>query len=184
MSPYAPRPGSVSTRCVEFFQTNPEEVLTVDDIAQKFDCVRNNVHSLLAQAVENELLERTRNEDGDYVYHLRGHTPANRPSKAAAAPQKAAEPKRTKVFPARKALDISKLKVEEGIPFLEAHTKGESKWAPLFAKLTKAGQSIAVPGDMRGAVGAAANKINGLKTQGRYRVAMVDADTARVWRIA
>ncbi len=183
MSPYTPRIGGITHRVIEFFQANPEEELTIDDIAQKFDATRNNVHSLLVQAIDNELISRTRNEDGDYVYHLQGHLPGKTAKPAAAAPKPVAE-KRAKVVAARKSLDISKLKVEEGIPFQEAHIKGESKWAPLFAKLTKPGQSIAVPADMRGAVGAAANKVNGLKTQGRFRVALVDENTARVWRVA
>lgn len=81
-------------------------------------------------------------------------------------------------------VDIGNLKVEEGIPYLGDVSKGKSKWSPLFAKLIKPGQSLAIPADMRGAVGAAANKLNKSQTQGRFRVAMTSADEARVWRIA
>ena len=57
-------------------------------------------------------------------------------------------------------------------------------WVADIAKLTKPGQSVEIPAEVRGAVGAAIGKINGLKTQGQFRVAMVTSDTARVWRTA
>lgn len=120
MSTYTPRTGSIPTLCVEFFLANPDEVLTVDDIAAKFDCIARNVHTLLAQAVENELLARTRNGDGEYIYHLPDHVPASKTGrlfvqKPAPAPAKTA----AKAIPhMRKMLDISKLKVEDGIPYL------------------------------------------------------------------
>jgi hypothetical protein len=184
MSSYTPRPGSVSTRVLEFFRANPDEDLTIDDIAQKFDATRNNVHTLLTLAIDNELLARSRNEDGEYVYHLPSHKPARKQGNAAPASQTAKTHRKPAATSVRKTLDMSTLVVDENVPFIGDQVKGESKWAPFFAKFTKPGQSIAIPGDLRGAVGAAANKINTLKVHGKFRVARTGADEARVWRIA
>lgn len=182
---YTPRAGSIAYRVVEFFQANQHEELTKDDIAQKFDATPNNVHSLLIPVIEIELLSRTRNGDGEYVYHHPGHTvsdkapAARKPRTAPAAPTP-----RTMSTPVRKMINIDALKVEEGIPYLGDQAKGKSKWQPLFDKLTKPGQSVRIPADMRGAVGAAIGKINRIKTHGTFKVALISDEHARVWRTA
>lgn len=190
MSTYTPRAGSVASRVVEFFQANLSEELTSDDIAQKFDATRNNVHTLLLPAVEVDVLARTRNGDGEYVYHHPSHTvsdkaPSAPKAKTATPPQKLAAPAaRVMSTPLRKMIDINTLTVEEGIPYLGDQAKGQSKWQPLFDKLTKPGQSVQIPADMRGAVGAAIGKINRVKTHGTFKVALVSNEHARVWRTA
>lgn len=186
---YTPRAGSVASRVVEFFQANLFEELTKDDIAQKFDATPNNVHSLLIPVIEMEVLARTRNGDGEYVYHHPSHTvsdkaPAARKPRTAPAEKPAAPAPRTMSTPVRKMINIDALKVEEGIPYLGDQAKGKSKWQPLFDKLTKPGQSVQIPADMRGAVGAAIGKINRIKTHGTFKVALISDEHARVWRTA
>ena len=188
---YTPRPDSLPSIVIGYFTSNPGEELTLEDITAKFETPRNNIHTNLSLAVDAGLLVRARNDDGEYVYKAGKAIPRQididrvhrgQPAAAPSTPEKKAA---SGYQSPRKALDLSNLIVEEGVPYLlNAAHKGASKWQPLFDKLTKPGQSIAIPGDMRGAVGAAAGKVNRLKTAGTYRVAMTGGDSARVWRIA
>lgn len=183
---YTFRPDGLPGRVVSFFQNNPDEELDLEAITEKFDATRGNIHTLLAKTVELAILVRTTNADGEYIYRAGKNLPrrsgvdmdaVHTPERAKAAPKGYQSP--------RKAVDISALQVDEDVPFDgTANHKGQAKWQPLFDKLTKPGQSIALPVDLRGAVGAAAAKINRAKTQGSFRVARTGADTCRVWRIA
>ncbi len=65
---YTPQAGSLPCQMVAFFARNPDETLTLDDITDKFDSSRGNIHSLLRMATEAKLLTRGKNEDGDYTY--------------------------------------------------------------------------------------------------------------------
>ena len=187
---YTPRPDSLPSIVIGYFTNNPGEELTLEDITAKFETPRNNIHTNLSLAVDAGLLVRARNDDGEYVYKAGKAIPRqidiDRVHRGHATAPSTSEKKATSGYQSpRKALDLSNLIVEEGVPYLlNAAHKGASKWQPLFDKLTKPGQSIAIPGDMRGAVGAAVGKVNKLKTEGTFRVAMTGSDSARVWRIA
>ncbi len=187
------RADSLAARVIGFFQHNPDEELYLEDITEKFDATRGNIHTLLAPATQAGALQRTRNQDGDYIYKAGKTLPARSPVQPPAAATKIDTKADTK--PAKKApsgyqsprleIDFTALQVDEGVPFESTcRNKGASKWAPLFARLTKPGQSIALPGHVRGAVGAAIGKINREKTHGTYRIAMTGADSARIWRVA
>lgn len=180
------RGDSLAARVIGFFQNNPDEELDLEAITEKFDATRGNIHTLLAPATQAGALVRDRNKDGDYIYKAGKNLPAAPNGQTVADPfTKPAKKAHSGHQAPRKVLDIDKLKVEEGIPYtLDSAHKGASKWQPLFDKLTKPGQSIAIPGDMRGAVGAAAGKVNKTKKHGSFRVAMTGPDTARIWRIA
>ena len=65
---YTPQRGSIPARIVAFFQANPEELLGIDEIVEKFDASRCNVHTILRLATEAGLLVRDRDADDDYVY--------------------------------------------------------------------------------------------------------------------
>lgn len=79
---YAPQQGSVAWKVIEFLTTNPDEELTRDDIAAKFDCTSGNVHSLLRQSVDAGLLLRVETDD-ELVYRLGKGSPVIKPNKAA-----------------------------------------------------------------------------------------------------
>jgi hypothetical protein len=177
---YAPRPDGLPARMIAFFQHNPDEELNLEDISEKFDATRGNIHTLLAEPMRLGLLARIQNDDGEYLYKRGTALPTERQ----AAPTTSAKPARKSAPYMRKTVDFAALQVEEGIPYASEQRKGENKWHPLFAKLTKPGQSVAIPGELRGAVGAAAAKLNRTKAHGEFRIAMVDRDTARVWRTA
>lgn len=188
--PYKPRTGSLPAQVIYFFTNNPDEQLGLSEITEKFDAVRGNIHTLLALAIDAMLLKRSRNEDGEYIYSAGpaiGKTAdvpaAAQPSPAeAAAPGKRRGPVKGFASP-RYTLDIDTLIVEEGIPFVKINGPAESKWEPLFGKLKKPGQSIAVPGHVRGALATAARTRN-KENKGVFRVAMTGPGKARIWRFA
>lgn len=183
-STYTPQTGSLPSMVIGFFQNNPDEELTLEDIADKFGGARNNTHTNLSLAIQNGLLLRERNEDGDYIYKA-GKKLSCAPKNAGVdidaihqGPKKAQK----SVTATHRALDIDNLKVEEGIAFDPKGLRGRNKWQPLFDKLAKVGQSVAIPGEMYGALAAAARKVP--KTQGVYRCCMTAPGQARIWRTA
>jgi len=184
-TPYKPLANSLPAKVIGFFAANPEETLSAYDIADKFDAVAANVHTCLALAIKAGALVRTLDDDGMYLYRLGTGTPPKPRTgvnidAAHLVARKAPKPCRAPV-----TIDFAALKVEEGIPYqVNPSQRGSSKWAPLFAKLTKPGQSIAIPAHARGAVGAAVCKQNKKPGKmGKFRVAL-EGDHARVWRIA
>lgn len=181
------RADSLAARVIGFFQHNPDEELDLEAITEKFDATRGNIHTLLAPATQAGALQRERNKDGDYIYKAGKAMPVQHyaPQASATAPTKPAKKAASGYQSPRQELDLDALEVEDDVPYdSRGHKKGVFKWQPLFSKLTKPGQSIAIPGHMRGAVGAAAGKVNKEKVHGSFRVAMTGTDTARIWRVA
>lgn len=182
------RPDSLAARVVNFFQHNPEEELDLEAITDKFDATRGNIHTLLAKAVELGLIVRAQDHDGAYIYRAGKNLPRDVEPLVDATPGKpnptAKKTRATGYANIHKAIDLNALTVDDNVPFMPRMSVGGHKWQPLFDKLTKPGQSIAFPATMRGAIGAAAAKINRAKTHGNYRVALTSQDTARIWRVA
>ena len=176
---YYPRPGSLAAQVVYFFRTNPDEVLTVEDIVNKFDAPRGNIHTQLRPAVEVDLLRRGRNDEGEYTYqggvrieviNKSGETPVPKARK----PESYASP--------RHAIDIDALVVEKGVPMTPTRPGFAPKWDPLFDKLTEVGDSIEVPAKLRAALASAAATRN-KRHQGYFRVLLTSGGKARVWRV-
>jgi len=179
---YTPRAGSLASQVIGFFRHNPDEELLLDDITDKFDATRGNIHTLLADAVKADLLARYRNADGDYVYKpgtacgvyaVPDVTIAATVAKAKAADAQMA------------AIDFDALQVDDGVAYQPAAgVKGFSKWDPLFARLTKAGQSVELPQALHGRLSAESNKRN--KKAGdtkTWAISRTSADTCRLWRL-
>lgn len=186
---YKPQNDSLPGRVLAFFADNPDEELTAQDVADKFGASTKNVHSQLALAIDHHKLVRDRNVDGEYIYKLAGNGTGINIDRAHAPripmPQNPFAVKPGKSFGKRVVIDFDALQVDEGVPLASHALRGQNKWKPLFDKLTKPGQSIAIPLDVRTAVGAAATKLNRSKDHSaRYRVATIDQNTARVWRIS
>ena len=187
---YKPRADSLPSQCIGFFTNNPHEELTLDDITEKFDATRCNIHSVLRPAMDAGLLCRARNDDGDYIYLAGAElgkpsalVTAHKPPHAvpAAAPPM---PKTTKpVLGVRHHIDLSSLKVDEGIACMQSNATLGKKWDPLFDKLANPGQSIELPGNMQGAVAAAAQARN-KENRGQFKCYKTGPDTSRVWRTA
>lgn len=180
---YRPRADSLAAQVVAFFAKHPEEELHISDIAMKFDVASSGIHTNLKTAVDCDLLKRNNSLYSAGVNIEWAPYPAHGATASAPiAPTPKAAP-RGHASP-RLHLDIATLKVETGVPCVPFNgVKGESKWEPLFAKLTAANQSIPLPGHVKGAL-AAAIILRNKKNNGTFRVAMTGANEARIWRIA
>ena len=117
----------------------------------------------------------------DAVHSRRATAPATRP--ASQAPAAGTKPRAGTV---RVHLDIASLKVDDGVPFIPPSRGGaQGKWDALFDKLAKVGQSLAVPGEVKAALAAAAIKRNkATPLRGKFAVQKTGPDAARVWRVA
>ena len=66
--PYEPQRDTLPAQVVGYFRLHPDEHLTLDDIATKFSSGRSNIHTLLARALDAELLKREKSADGEWIY--------------------------------------------------------------------------------------------------------------------
>lgn len=177
---YSPRADTLPARVIAFFAKHPEEELHISDIAIKFEVAKPSIHVCLKAAVDCDLLKRNNSLYSAGInieWAGEGITAA-----APAAPAPKSAP-RGHASP-RLHLDIARLEVQTGVPCVPFNgIKGQSKWEPLFAKLTAADQSIKLPGHVKGAL-AAAIIIRNKQKNGTFRVAMTGSNEARIWRIA
>lgn len=209
MTTYRPQVGSVAAKACAFFSGNPDEELAVTDIAEKFGCGFASVHTLLRPALEARLLMRRKDELGSWLYGA-GAELAKAPvvdlgnaasgvasggvdmdavySRCTTAPASQVLKPGTKprAGGVRVHLDIASLEVEDGVPFIPPSRGGaQGKWDALFDKLAKVGQSLAVPGEVKAALAAAAIKRNkATPARGKFAVQKTGPDAARVWRVA
>lgn len=65
---YTPQADSLAAQVCAFLMRNPDEELTVEDIAAKFDAPPRNIHTQLARALDGGLLVRGKNGDEEYIY--------------------------------------------------------------------------------------------------------------------
>lgn len=203
---YEPRPNSKPAKALEFFQNNPDETLTADDMAEKFGMQRNQVHSVLRPALDAELLKRDRDDLGEYVYSAGPKMYTTKVQWDASAPVPAAQLAAATVAaasnwpraptPTRRGTvavpltlaDIADLQVSTNVPYPHGRTAPGAKWAPLFAKLQANDQSVAYPLAWHTAVQASVGKENTrLAKAGAahvFRARKESATTARLWRLA
>lgn len=202
---YLPRGNSKPAKALAFFKANPEETLTADDFAAKFDMQRNNVHTIMRPALDAGLLKRKRDDLGEYVYTaaaaLAGFAvdaletdnakTADPALDCPAAPWPNAPGGRSKTAKPYSPLHIgpaefAALTVDTHVPFQPAGSSAGAKWAPLFDLLTSTGQSVAYPIAWHSAVSASAQKRNQQAKAPEYvwRVRKVSATQGRLWKLA
>jgi len=179
---YSPRSDSLAARVIAFFRRSDEDdELHQSDIALKFEVPREHVHASLKEAVNQGILKRN-----NTLYSAGPQLNAcliAAPAPAASNTEKRAYKTRSGYASPRKHIDFDSLSVDDNVPFVPRAVLNGNKYDPLFAKLAVVGQSIAVPGDIKGALAAAAIKRNKIQ-MGTFRVAMTSADEARIWRVA
>lgn len=183
-TPYVPRADSVAARCIAFFQANPDEELTLEDITDKFDATRGNIHTLLAPAREAGLLGRYQNNDGDYIYKAgakigkadgidmdaaHGRSPFGTPQRRCVA------------APAFELPDPLEVPIEDGIPIPTARTKRD--WSPLLKRLQPK-QSAVLPLAARHTLSQAITQAKKDKLGNFTLRADEKSQTVRVWRTA
>lgn len=181
---YVPQQGSVAWKVIEFLTTNPEEELSKDDIAAKFDATANNVHTLLRQSVEAGLLNRTEVED-ELVYRLGNGTPLIKPNKAgnpslgkggATWPSNPAG-KRRKL---RELPDLDGIQIEQGVDKPTPQLLSV-KWNALFDRMKPGKDSFRLPIEHKYSVGKAASNYK-RDGHGELTIRQISETEIRVWR--
>lgn len=175
---YTPRAGSVAFRVIEFLLANPDEQLGSADVAIKFDCARNNVHTLLSDAVTAGFLARKEDlEDGELVY-VAGNgralqptqrvpsVPAHRPFGARPTPR------------ARYWVDTSTLAIEKNVPLPSARNLID--WHGLLSRM-EVGDSVALPKEARATLTKAISERHKRADGGKFALRGV-GDGCRIWR--
>lgn len=178
-APYKPQTNSLPGRVVAFFAQNRDEELTLEDIAAKFDCSRNTIHTNLQLATDNHLLERFRNAHGEYLYRAgqAAHTPTAA-ARTPAAPSKRRDPT---AWATLAAVDPAQVPIEDGVPIATRFVAPD--WAVLLQRL-QPGQSAQLPLAARHTLAREISKAHATG-KGRFSLrASKDTQTLRVWRTA
>lgn len=134
--PYTPQPDSLAGRVCAFFRANPDEELSQEDIARKWDAPRSAIQSLLAVPVSHNLLQRVQHRNGGSIVYCAGEALLHSPATAAAPAAAAAQPTwpgktRTSLPP----LDVAAFKViKKEAPPKRASLK-TTDWQAFFAQL-------------------------------------------------
>ena len=82
------------------------------------------------------------------------------------------------------AIDFAALQVDEGVPYHPVSgVKGFNKWDPLYARLTKAGQSVELPRALRDRLFTECGKRNKKTGAKTWAISSTGADTCRLWRL-
>lgn len=182
---YIPQPGTLPSRVVRFFETNPGEEMSRDDIAAKFEVRPGNIHTQLARCLEESLLTRTRNDDGDYIYRI--GTRSCKPSDGGPVPTDAATtpPPAPPAAPPATGQQATLAKypgivIDTDLPI--PHGKQLTDWTPLLRTL-KPGNSFVVGLTDRYSVEKNIRSEHKAK-RGKYTVRKyADSKTLRVWCI-
>lgn len=185
---YPPRADSMPARVIAFFQRNPDEELSLEDITEKFDATRGNIHTNLGLAVDAGMLVRDRNADGDYIYKAGKKLPKatgvdmdavhHRPPPAG---QQGPWPTRK---PASKPVDLPDpldVAIEDDVPIPATRTK-KRDWLPLLKRL-KVNQSASLPLAAQHMLGVAITQAHKEKLGTFTTRRDQQAQTIRVWRM-
>lgn len=135
---YEPQPGSVPANVVGYLRNHPGARLTIEHIADLFQLggKASNLHTLMAKALEAELVRRGKNEDGDYEYFAGPHLGVVSPMHAIASEQG----DKKKPRPVSADIDPDKLEICNDAP-MPSRARPGWKYGPVFDKL-KPGQCI------------------------------------------
>jgi hypothetical protein len=140
---YVPQRDSLASQVIGFFTNNPGEELSLDDITEKFMCTRGNVHTQLSRAVQTNLLTRSLNADGDYIYRAGarlsslGMVVESNQAISAARVVKSLEPQKVQLLP-----ELDAVVIEDSVPLPARGNKRD--WTPLLQRLVL-GQSFKLP---------------------------------------
>lgn len=188
---YNPQPGSVAWKVIEFLTTHPDEYLSTDDVAVKFEKPPTHVHSFLGLAVEAGVLTRKEElSSGGLVYRLGAGHPAIRPNPSlhpSLGPRSAPKVATPSATPRRRrspvCVDITKVKIDQEFP-MPIQTRGGTDWPSLIKRLDKVGASFAVPGEVRHALGKQLAAYKKSHPGWAYTLRLMGDGTVRVWRTA
>lgn len=192
MAAYRPQSGSIAWRVIEYFTTNPEEILSSGDVAEKFEVPTKQVHSLLGPAVEAGVLLRRTDEDDELVYRIGTGLPQIRPNRLAHPTLKgagiasviAAPPKRGPRCGAGMlvAIDIESIQPEDNVPVPTSARARLGSMVRAKLQTLKPGQSIRLPASLDKTVGPVLTELR-KQGAGMFTKRVLDDEHLRVWRI-
>lgn len=180
---YTPKAGSLAEQVVNFFRVRPQHTLTIDEIRESFS-VKGNIPARLEEAIAHGLIERLPLDRDTFAAGPKLPLPLNPSAISQPKPQKG---------PGRghgqlPAFDVDAATVEKGVPIPAAtvRKKLQSKWAPLLAKLTEKGDSIALPDQYRGTIDSYIKKLAKAHPNkvAHFKTGRDDSGVTRIWRIA
>ena len=179
---YKPRYGSFTHFVITFFLDNPKEELTIDDMAAKWpDVKRNSIHSILGPVVLHEILERGKNDDGEYIYK------AGQFIGRADICQPLSESDMLQVEVAEATGAPHEFRVDMDVPLPTKYRhQSYGKWKPMFAALTMKGQSIVVAAEDAKRIKSTAQKMKQAQKgqPPHFHVGQDEKGAWRVWRTA
>lgn len=137
------RSDSLAAHLLGYFANNPRiQQVTLEDISQRFDFTRANIHSALALALEKGDLTRGRDDDGEYWYGPPDAATAKKPaSKVDTAAETARLLQRAVAKVERKArakepiLEVETLQIDRNVP-LPAAPRKNNDWLSLIRRMT------------------------------------------------
>lgn len=176
---YKPRFGSFTHFVITFFLDNPEEELTVDDMAAKWpEIKRNSIHTTLGPVVLHEILHRSRNDDGEYIYKAG-------PRIALAdicRPVEGEDLQQAEIIG-----QPTEFQVDSHVPLpTKYRQQSYGKWKPMFAALVMKGQSIVIAANDAKRIKATAQKMRQTQKGAppHFHVGQDEKGAWRVWRTA
>lgn len=196
--PYNPIAGSIAFKVIEYFTTNPDEVLTIDDLEAKFDKPKGQFHSFLGPAVHAGILKRESNDEFELEYSLGTGVASIKPNAGRnptvkAKPYDAAAPFGTQLRtpkPSREKVDVppidpSTIAIVNDVPLPTVAPKGPQsdwpKWEELFKKMG-VGESFALNMDQQKRVKSKITRAHKAKL-GKWVSRKIDAEKFGVWRV-
>lgn len=198
--PYNPIAGSIAFKVIEYFTTNPDEVLTIDDLEAKFDKPKAQFHSFLGTAVEAGALKRESNDEGELEYSLGTGVASIKPNAgrnptAKAKPYDAAAPFGTQLKPVNKQtrrdsatpaiqMDFDGIQLIDNAPMpgkRDGTATQKEKWFALLNRMN-IGQSFTIDKALQKTVNSYITKIHKINNV-RYSVRKLSDTQIGVWRV-
>ena len=171
---------SLSWRVSDYLLSNPRELLTRSDVAEKFGVQAAAVDDLLTAAVDAGHIVRQQSPEYGVIWRASDSVrPFPKPfTETLVAVNKAARAARR----AATLVDFDSIVIEKGIPIPDP-LKRMARWNEIFAKL-EVGDSFQVAKAAKDALAHARSKYRATAPTTSFVIRQVDDNHARIWRTA
>ena len=180
---YTPKAGSLAEQVVNFFRVRPRHTMSIDEIRENF-AVKGNIRVKLEEAIAAGWIERLPLDDDTFAAGPNLPGIVNPSAISTPKPSKGTGRGHSKLA----HFDIDAVQVDKGVPIPAGpvRKKHESKWAPLLAKLTAKGDSVALPDQYRATIDSYIRKLTKARADKapQFRIGRDDSGVTRIWRIA
>lgn len=188
---FQPLRNSVADKVMTFFKANPDEFLSTDDIADKFDVPHLRVHSHLATAVDLNALKRWESISGELVYALPAYRSNGAPTVKADGPlppvgdafsdaAQQTQPKGRRGARVRAHVDTSVVMIDKGVPIPGRAHLVATDWVSLLDRMDVQ-DSAELPIHTRSSLQKCAHAYG--STHGKkFAVRKLNDQRLRIWR--